>query len=68
VVADNDTNDVSVYLGTGAGDFATPIPFAVGLNPQDVAIADFDGDGVLDLAVADSGDGSVTFLFAGCTP
>jgi VCBS repeat protein/FG-GAP repeat protein len=43
---------VEVYLGLGdgtfSGPFATPGPAAV---PWDFALADFDGDGLLDLAV-----------------
>ena len=37
-------------------------PFAVGANPQSVAVADFNGDGNVDLVTANFGDGTVTVL------
>jgi hypothetical protein len=33
-----------------------PLPFDAGTNPVSVALADVNGDGLLDLAVADHGD------------
>jgi len=47
-----------------AGDatFRAVAPVNVGLNPQSVAIADLNGDGIQDLAVANSGDDSVSAL------
>jgi hypothetical protein len=47
---------VSVLLGNGDGSFQAPRTFAAGSNPQSVAVGDFNGDGKLDLAVADYGD------------
>src|SRR5881392_4285171 len=35
-------------------------PFAVGNNPRSVVVADFDGDGFLDFAVANQGDNSIS--------
>jgi hypothetical protein len=47
-----------------AGDatFRALPPVSVGTNPQAVAIADLNGDGIQDLAVANSGDDSVSAL------
>jgi hypothetical protein len=53
-------------LGNGDGSFQTARSFPVGINPWSVAVADFDGDGHVDLALAGgsvrvlrgSGDGS----------
>jgi hypothetical protein len=43
-------NTVSVLLGNGMGGFAAATTFTVGTLPTDVALADFNGDGNLDLA------------------
>jgi hypothetical protein len=55
VAANNYDHTVSVLLGNGDGTFAAPMNFTVGINPYaqpfDVAVADFNGDGVPDLAV-----------------
>jgi hypothetical protein len=48
-------HDVSVLLGNGDGTFAAPLHFTVGVSPNaqpfDMAVGDFNGDGVPDLAV-----------------
>jgi predicted outer membrane repeat protein len=66
VVADLAGNRISVWLGDGAGGFspAPGSPFAAGHIPQSVAIGDMNGDGVLDLVVADS-DGNDLSIFQG---
>ena len=43
---------VDVLLGTGGGAFAAPIPSPVGSFIDSAVLADFDGDGNLDLATA----------------
>ncbi|HEU4433197.1 MAG TPA: VCBS repeat-containing protein, partial [Pyrinomonadaceae bacterium] len=42
----------SVVLGDGTGGFGTPLQFTLGSFQSDLAVADFNGDGKLDLAVA----------------
>ena len=43
--------DLAVYLGNGDGTFQTAVNYVSGLNPQSVAVGDFNGDGTLDLAI-----------------
>ena len=45
-----------------AVDFASPKSYPVGISPAAIAIADFNGDGKLDIAVANSGSASVSIL------
>jgi hypothetical protein len=57
-------NTVSVLLGNGDGTFQPKVNYATGSAPQDVIVADFNGDGKLDLATAneDSSANSVSIL------
>jgi hypothetical protein len=63
-VANRNNNNVSVLLGDGTGSFAPQAnsPFAVGIAPESVAIGNLDGDGNLDLAVANFGSNNVSVL------
>jgi hypothetical protein len=65
---------VSVLLGNGDGTFQPAVNYAAGSGPASVAVKDFNGDGSLDLAVADNqgstlsvllGNGDGTFQTAG---
>jgi hypothetical protein len=49
-------NAVAVLLGNGDGTFQSPKFFAVGNIPLSVGVGDFNGDGNLDVVVADQGD------------
>src|SRR5207248_3303624 len=44
------SNDLSVLLNSGGGNFAPAVSVPSGTLPNDVVIADFNGDGILDLA------------------
>jgi FG-GAP-like repeat/Putative Ig domain len=57
-------NTVTLLLGNGDGTFtpAAGSPYAVGKGPFSIAAADFNGDGKLDLAVANLTDGTVSLL------
>jgi hypothetical protein len=66
-VTNFDSNTVSVLLnttaaGATAASFAAQQTFAVGSSPTGVTVADLNGDGRPDLAVADSGAASVSVL------
>jgi hypothetical protein len=61
------SNAVSVLLNTTAAGatvptFAVRVDFATGVGPIFVAIGDFNGDGKLDLAVANEGDSTMSVL------
>jgi tetratricopeptide (TPR) repeat protein len=64
VVANSTSNNVAVLLGNGDGTFteATGSPYAVGKNPSSVVVADFNGDGNLDFAVANKDDNTISIF------
>jgi hypothetical protein len=53
---------VSVLLGDGHGSFGAAQTFNTGIHPSSVAVGDLNGDGLLDLAVANAGDNTVSVL------
>ena len=55
-------NKVAVFLGNGDGTFAAPIEYFVGINPSSIVAADFNNDGLLDLATTDEDSGTVSLL------
>jgi hypothetical protein len=55
-------NTVSVLLGNGDGTFGPKSDFGTGTSPGSVAIADLNGDGSLDLAVANGSSNTVSVL------
>jgi len=63
-IANRDSNNVTVLLGQPGGGFkpAAHGPFAVGNSPSSLAVGDFNGDGHLDLAIANELDNTVTVL------
>ena len=85
VTANFDGGNITVMLGNGLGGFSTVTPLALataGAQPSKIILADFSGDGRLDIAVADffnnqveifNGTGTGTFgapavLAAGTAP
>ena len=53
---------VSVLLGNGDGTFQTAVDYSVGSNPNFAAVGDFNGDGTLDLVVANTTSNNVSIL------
>jgi Flp pilus assembly secretin CpaC len=62
VIANSTSNNVTVLLGNGNGTFAEAAgsPYAVGKNPSAVIVADFNGDGNADFAVANKDDNTIS--------
>ena len=54
--------DAVVFIGTGDGSFHAPVQYTVGLQPEYVAVGDFDGNGKPDLAVSNFGSSTVSIL------
>lgn len=64
VVANGDEATVSLLLGDGKRDFtpAPGSPFPCGKGPNDIAVADMNGDGRPDLVIANTGTPYITIL------
>jgi hypothetical protein len=67
--ANDVSNNVSVLLNTSTNtltaSFGTPIPFNTAVNSQSIISADFNGDGKVDIAVANDGSDNVSILING---
>ena len=63
-VANYGDGTITLLLGNGDGTFtpASDSPYTVGQGPFQLVVADFNGDGKLDLAVANGTDGTVSIL------
>ena len=63
-VPDYGDNNLNVLFGDGTGSLtqAPGSPYAVGGAPCSEAIADFDGDGLADIAVMNSGPGTISIM------
>lgn len=56
-------NSISIYANEGNRAFAEPEEVSTGSRPVDVALADFDRNGTLDVAVSAFGSDEVTILY-----
>lgn len=63
VVSAFGTNQVETYFNSGSGSLSSAFSASVGLSPSDLAVADFDQDGRLDVATANQFSDNVTVLF-----
>ncbi len=61
-VANENSNNISVFLGNGDGSFGSASNFSAGTTPYAICSGNFDGDGNLDLAVANGGSNNVSIL------
>jgi FG-GAP-like repeat/IPT/TIG domain/FG-GAP repeat len=65
IVANNLGGTVSIYRNTTTGgviSFASSVDIAVGLEPQCLAVGDFDGDGKTDIVVTNQGGNTISVL------
>jgi hypothetical protein len=61
-IANQRDNSVSILLGNGDGTFQNPLEFATGNLSAGVAAGDFNGDGRLDVAVANFSSNTVSIM------
>src|ERR1700722_19397176 len=62
VVADQNTNAISILIGNGDGSFQPPVSDSLGNSPVFVTIADLNGDGKLDVIVANGPSNNISVL------
>jgi type II secretory pathway component GspD/PulD (secretin) len=60
IVANQQDNTLSIFMGNGDGTFGPAVNLATGLAPTGLVVADFNNDGKLDLAVTNQTDNSVS--------
>jgi len=62
VAANLEHGTVSILLGKGNGTFAPAMTVTIGTQPAWLTVADFDDDGLADVAVADQDDHKIRVL------
>jgi VCBS repeat protein/FG-GAP repeat protein len=60
--SDISRDSIAIRLGNGSGSFGAAARYEVGDGVDSIVVADFNGDGKLDLATANSHDGSISIL------
>ncbi len=55
-------NQVSIMRGDGAGGFGAPVIYAAGTSPRHLVTGDFNGDGKIDLVVANMNSQNVSLM------
>jgi hypothetical protein len=61
-VANSSSNNVTILIGDGSGNFAAPVAYAAGTGPRSIVTGDFNRDGKPDLAVANDTSNNVSVL------
>jgi len=67
-VTDSHNNQVDVLYNNGNGIFKSPVVFAVGTDPESLAVSDVNRDGRPDLIVADAGSSQFSVLLGATGP
>lgn len=62
LTVNSEDDSISIYLNDGAGNFTLSGTFSVGDDPRRAAVADFEGDGNVDVVVTNFGDNSISVL------
>jgi len=57
-----DNDNISIFLGDGAGNFGAQTTFAVGDGPNSLAVGNFNGDTISDLAVVNTNSNDLYIL------
>lgn len=58
----NSVNSISIFLGDGIGGFAPPTSYPTGMQPDAVAVGDFNGDNKQDLVIANFGENTLSVM------
>jgi hypothetical protein len=62
VTADGGSTTISVLLANGNGTFQPSVHYPAGSSPRWIAVDDFNGDGLVDVAASNYGDATVAVL------
>lgn len=62
IVIATEAGKLRIYQPTESGGFAGPFDYVIGSIPVDIASGDYDGDGTVDLAIANFGDDDLSIL------
>ncbi|MBI5591323.1 MAG: VCBS repeat-containing protein [Deltaproteobacteria bacterium] len=58
------SNNIAVLFGFGDGSFHLPVNYSAGQDPRSIASGDFNGDGNIDIAVANHDSSNISILFS----
>ena len=62
IVIATEAGKLRIYQPTASGGIAGPFDYVIGTDPVDIASGDYDGDGTIDLAIANFGDDDLSIL------